>query len=78
MRRFTDSRGRTWEVTPGRASWGVLQGLFIPVSGGAETQDEVLQAPVAADSMEELALRLDRMSVEELESLLDKARPALS
>ncbi|TVP74859.1 MAG: hypothetical protein EA352_09630 [Gemmatimonadales bacterium] len=78
MRRFTDARGQAWDVTPGRASWGALFGLFVPVSSGPEDTREVLQAPVAADTMEELALRLDQMPEDELRALLEKAGPALS
>lgn len=78
MRRFTDARGQEWDVTPGRASWGALFGLFVPVSSHEEDHREVLQAPVAADTMEELARHLDHMPEEELRELLRKAGPALS
>jgi hypothetical protein len=47
VRRYTDSRGREWDVVVGRESFGALYALFVPA---AETRAETRQALLQADS----------------------------
>lgn len=76
MRRFTDESGQRWDVTPGRASWGALYGIFVPVSDTTPDDRSILQADLQAPTMDEAARRLDQMPLNELRELLAQARPA--
>jgi hypothetical protein len=71
MRRFEDSDGLAWDVVIGRASWGALLALFVPV----DHDDPVRQAPLLASSMEAAADELDRMDSAALAALLVRSTP---
>jgi len=71
MRRFTDRDGRSWEVVPGRESWGTIVALFIPVGDDGE----IRQAALAAPGYEAAEAELDRMGEPGLQELLDRAVP---
>jgi hypothetical protein len=71
MRRFTDSRGRTWEVVAGRESWGGFVALFIPVEG-----DETLrQAPLLASGHEQANAEIEALNDDGIEELLQRSVP---
>jgi hypothetical protein len=71
MRRFTDSRGRTWDVVSGRESWGGFVALFIPLQG-----DEYLrQAPLLASGHEQANAELDAMDERAIGELLARSTP---
>lgn len=70
MRRFTDSRGLTWDVVVGRESFGALYAIFTPVG---ENPGVVRQAPLPGDSAGEAARELDELTDEELSDLLERS-----
>lgn len=71
MRVFTDASGRRWDVVAGRESWGTLVALFVP-SGWT---GDILQTQLMASGYEVAEQELDRLDEEELQAMLEKARP---
>lgn len=72
VRRYTDSRGRSWDVIVGRESFGALYALFIPAG---ETRAEIRQALLGADSQAAAQKAVADMSDEELNELFDRSEP---
>lgn len=62
MRRFRDVAGSEWDVVIGRASWGTLSALFVPMAPGAQIREAVLpastqlEAETRLEEMDEVAL----------------------
>jgi hypothetical protein len=71
MRAFTDTAGRRWDVVAGRESWGSLVALFVP----AGWKGEILQTPLQAAGYEVAEQELDRLDEDELQRMLDGAKP---
>ncbi|HEV2146222.1 MAG TPA: hypothetical protein VGR37_02265 [Longimicrobiaceae bacterium] len=70
MRSFTDAEGRTWDVVPGRESWGTVVLLFSPRQGsGART------APLASETVRDADQELAEMTEEALRERLAESRP---
>ena len=72
MRRYSDPRGRTWDVVVGRESFGALYALFVPT---AETRAETRQTLLRADSPMAAEGSLESMSQDELNELFDRSEP---
>jgi len=70
MRRFTDRTGRTWEVVPGRGSWGMHVVLFVPEGHDAE----IRQAELAVSAMERAIDEIERADQARLQQLFDGSR----
>jgi hypothetical protein len=72
VRRYTDPRGRQWDVVVGRESFGALYALFVPGSGTrAETRQTLLHAESQARAREEL----EAMSDDEMNQLFERSEP---
>lgn len=72
MRRYTDPRGRSWDVVVGRESFGALYALFVPA---AETRAETRQTLLQADSQTAARESVEAMSQDELNDLFDRSEP---
>ena len=72
MRRYTDPRGRTWDVVVGRESFGALYALFVPAG---ETRAETRQTLLHADSQTAARQSLEGMSEDELNGLFERSEP---
>ncbi len=72
MRRYTDPRGRTWDVVVGRESFGALYALFVPA---AETRAETRQTLLQADSQTGAREAVGAMSDDELDDLFERSEP---
>lgn len=72
MRRYTDSRGRDWDVVVGRESFGALYALFVPAG---ETRAETRQTLLAQDSKAKAQAAIETMSDEEMDELYDRSEP---
>jgi len=72
VRRYTDPRGRAWDVVVGRESFGALYALFVPA---AETRAETRQTLLNADSQTAARQSLVEMSEEELTELFERSEP---
>jgi hypothetical protein len=72
VRRYTDSRGREWDVVVGRESFGALYALFVPA---AETRAETRQALLQADSQARAWEAVEGMTDEEMNELFDRSEP---
>ncbi|MGD8277333.1 MAG: hypothetical protein PVH00_04875 [Gemmatimonadota bacterium] len=70
MKRFSDREGRTWEVVPGRGSWGMHVVLFVPAGHDAP----VRQAELAVSAMDEALDEIERADTARLQQLLDGSR----
>ena len=72
MRRYTDPRGRAWDVVVGRESFGALYALFVPAGDTrAETRQTLLQAESQAKAWE----ALEAMSDDEMDGLYERSEP---
>ncbi len=69
MRRFMDPAGLSWDVVVGRASWGALFALFVPVGREAP----VRQHPLDARSAEQAEAWLDDADAASLAALLERS-----
>ncbi len=72
MRRFTDPRGRSWDVVVGRESFGALYALFVPA---AETRAETRQALLQAESQTGARQSVEEMTEAELTELFERSEP---
>lgn len=72
VRRYTDPRGRSWDVVVGRESFGALYALFVPA---AETRAETRQALLEADSQLAAREALEEMPEAELTELFERSEP---
>lgn len=72
MRRFTDPRGRSWDVVVGRESFGALYALFVPA---AQTRAETRQTLLQADSLMAAQASLEGLSEDELTELFERSEP---
>jgi hypothetical protein len=72
VRRYTDSRGRSWDVVVGRESFGALYALFVP---SGETRAETRQTLLGAESQTGARQAVEAMSDEELNELFDRSEP---
>lgn len=72
MRRYTDPRGREWDVVVGRESFGALYALFVPAG---ETRAETRQALLQEESKRKAQIAVEAMSEEELNELFQRAEP---
>ena len=72
MRRYTDPRGRDWDVVVGRESFGALYALFVPAG---ETRAETRQALLQQDSKARAQAAVEAMSEEEMNELFERAEP---
>lgn len=72
VRRFTDPRGRSWDVVVGRESFGALYALFVPA---AETRAETRQTLLQADSQTGARQSVDEMTEDELTELYERSEP---
>lgn len=72
MRRFTDERGRVWDVVVGRESFGALYAIFAPAAGNREGPR---QTPLPGDSKGEAGRELDALGDEELADLFERSEP---
>lgn len=72
MRRYTDSRGRAWDVVVGRESFGALYALFVPAG---ETRAETRQTLLQADSQAKAWETLEAMSDDEMDELYERSEP---
>lgn len=70
MRRYTDSRGGSWDVVVGRESFGALYALFVPA---AKTPGETRQTLLEAESQTAAGESLGAMSDEELNDLFERS-----
>jgi hypothetical protein len=71
MKRFVDRGGAPWDVVLGRASWGALLALFVPVGRTAPVRQAMLRS---ADYYQAQRL-LDEATPETLQELLDRSEP---
>lgn len=72
MRRYTDARGREWDVVVGRESFGALYALFVPAG---ETRAETRQALLQEDSKARAQAAVEAMSEDDLNDLFDRSEP---
>lgn len=72
VRRYTDSRGRSWDVVVGRESFGALYALFVPA---ADTRAETRQALLEADSQMAAREALEAMPEDQLTELFERSEP---
>ena len=72
MRRYTDSRGRDWDVVVGRESFGALYALFVPAG---ETRAETRQTLLQQDSKARAQAAIESMSADELHDLYARSEP---
>lgn len=72
MRRYTDPRGREWDVVVGRESFGALYALFVP---SGETRAETRQALLQQDSKPAAQAAVEAMSEEEMNDLFERSEP---
>lgn len=72
MRRFSDPRGRSWDVVVGRESFGALYALFVPAG---ETRAETRQTLLQADSQAGAQKAVEDMTEEELTALFERSEP---
>ncbi len=72
MRRYTDPRGRDWDVVVGRESFGALYALFVPAG---ETRAETRQALLQQDSKAGAQAAVEAMSEEEMNDLFERSEP---
>lgn len=72
MRRYTDPRGRDWDVVVGRESFGALYALFVPAG---ETRAETRQTLLQQDSKAGAQQAVESMSEEELNELFERSEP---
>ena len=70
MRRYTDARGRDWDVVVGRESFGALYALFVP---SGETRAETRQTLLMEESKPEAQKAVEAMSDEELDDLFERS-----
>ncbi len=72
MRRFTDPRGRSWDVVVGRESFGALYALFVPA---ADTRAETRQTLLQAESQAGARQSVEDMPEDELTELFERSEP---
>lgn len=72
MRRYTDPRGRDWDVVVGRESFGALYALFVP---SGETRAETRQTLLQEESKSKAQAAIEAMSDEELNDLYRRSEP---
>ena len=72
MRRYTDSRGRDWDVVVGRESFGALYALFVPAG---ETRAETRQTLLQQDSKAKAQAAIEAMSDDEMNELYERSEP---
>jgi hypothetical protein len=72
VRRFTDPRGRSWDVVVGRESFGALYALFVPAG---ETRAETRQTLLQAESQAGAQKSVEEMTAEELTALFERSEP---
>ncbi len=72
MRRYTDSRGRDWDVVVGRESFGALYALFVPAG---ETRAETRQTLLQQDSKAGAQAAIEAMSDDEMKDLYERSEP---
>jgi len=72
VRRYTDSRGRAWDVVVGRESFGALYALFVPAG---ETRAETRQALLQQESKPQAQEAVEAMSDDEMDELFARAEP---
>jgi hypothetical protein len=71
MRRFEHPPGQVWDVVIGRASWGSLFALFVPVRAA----EPVRQTLLHASSQEAAETELESLDQHALAALLDRSTP---
>jgi hypothetical protein len=69
VRRFTDDRGREWEVVAGRESWGAIFAIFIPTDGTGPLR----QSHLDAASYEAANREMDALDASAMQALLDRS-----
>jgi hypothetical protein len=72
VRRYTDPRGRQWDIVIGRESFGALYALFVPA---ADTRAETRQSLLHADSQGAALEAVEGMSEDELNDLFERSEP---
>ena len=72
MRRYTDPRGRDWDVVVGRESFGALYALFVPAG---DTRAETRQALLQQDSKAGAQQAVEAMSEKEMNELFERSEP---
>ncbi|MFO7894277.1 MAG: hypothetical protein R6U63_11120 [Longimicrobiales bacterium] len=72
MRRYTDPRGRDWDIVVGRESFGALYALFVP---SGETRAETRQALLQEESKPQAQAAVEAMSDSEIDDLFERAEP---
>lgn len=72
MRRYTDPRGRDWDIVVGRESFGALYALFVP---SGETRAETRQALLQEESKPQAQAAVEAMSDSEVDDLFERAEP---
>lgn len=70
MRRYTDPRGRDWDVVIGRESFGALYALFVPAG---ETRAETRQTLLQQDSKAAAQKAIEAMSDDEMNELFERS-----
>ena len=72
MRRYEDSRDRTWDVVIGRESFGALYALFVPAG---ETRAETRQTLLMEESKAQAQAAIEAMSDEDMDELFERSEP---
>lgn len=72
MRRYTDPRGRDWDVVVGRESFGALYALFVPAG---ETRAETRQTLLQQESRSRAQAAIEAMSDDEMNDLYERSEP---
>lgn len=72
MRRYTDPRGRDWDVVVGRESFGALYALFVPAG---ETRAETRQTLLQQESRPRAQAAIEAMSDDEMNDLYERSEP---
>ena len=72
VRRYEDSRGRTWDVVIGRESFGALYALFVP---SGETRAETRQTLLMQESKADAQGAIEAMSDDEMNELFERSEP---
>jgi hypothetical protein len=69
MRSFKDVEGNRWEVVLGRASWGAMYALFVPIGRSADVRQTMLRSDdyISADRL------LDEIDDHALQALFDQS-----
>jgi hypothetical protein len=72
VRRYTDPRGRQWDIVVGRESFGALYALFVPA---ADTRAETRQSLLHADSQGAALEAVEEMAEDDLHDLFARSEP---